>query len=285
MSPRVLMTMLTVFAGLIVLFNTLFMVRQTEQVMVLALGRVERLVSEPGLHFKLPFYHQLVYFDRRILGTDSPSEEVLTADQQRVVVDSFTRWRIKDAALFFRSVRTTPVALQRLDNIVNSKIREQVAQVRLDELVNEKRDDVMGKILEESRKEAAGLGILVVDVRLIRADLPSQNQEAVFNRMRTEREAQAISLRAKGDQEAQEIRATAEKQRTIMLAEAQRDAQKLRGEGEAAATRLTGAAFSRDPEFFRLTRSLEAYKAAFTPSNTLMLLDSGNDFMRTLVNP
>ncbi|NBV54847.1 MAG: protease modulator HflC [Proteobacteria bacterium] len=178
-----------------------------------------------------------------------------------------------------------PVALQRLDNIVSSKIREQVAQVRLDELVDSKRGEVMSKILQQSRQEAAGLGIFVVDVRLKRADLPRQNQEAVFNRMRTERQAEASALRAKGEQEAQEIRATAEKERTIMLAEAQREAQKMRGDGEAEAIRITGAAFNRDPGFFKLTRSLEAYRASFNPSNTLMVLDPSVEFLDKMVNP
>lgn len=269
----------------LLLLNTVFMVKQTEQVMVVALGRVERLIDSPGLHFKVPFYHQLVFFDKRILETDSSPEEVLTADRQRVVVDSFSRWKIDDAGKFYTSVRSVPVALQRLDNIVNSKIREQVAQVRLDELVDSKRGEVMGKILQGARKEAADLGIFVVDVRLKRADLPRQNQEAVFNRMRTERQAEASALRAKGEQEAQEIRATAEKERTILLAEAQREAQKMRGDGEAEAIKITGSAFNRDPQFFKLTRSLEAYKASFQPSNTLMILDPSVDFMDTMVNP
>jgi len=267
------------------LWSGVFMVRQTEQAMVVALGRVVRLVEEPGLHLKMPFYHQVVYFDKRILTNNSPTEEVQTLDKERVLVDSFTRWQIVDAGAFYRNVRSVPQALQRLDTIVNSNIREAVAQVRLGELVGEKRDEVMGSIVAQSAQQAAPMGIHIVDVRLKRVDLPQANSEAVFRRMRAERNKEASQLRAEGEEEAQKIRAEADKTRTVIIAEARRDAQKLSGEGEAQAIRITGAAFSRDPGFFKLTRSLEVYRESFTPSTTLMVVDPTVGVMDTFVNP
>lgn len=272
-------------AALILVWMSVFTVRQQEQAMLVALGRVVRLVNEPGLHVKMPFYHQIVYFDKRLLNNESPTEEVQTLDKERVLVDSFTRWQIADAGTFYRNVRSIPVAVQRLDTIVNSNIREAVAQVKLGDLVGEKRFDVMTDILKQSAEQAAPMGIRIVDVRLKRADLPQENSEAVFRRMRAERQKEASQLRAEGEEEAQKIRAEAERLRTVLLAEAQRDSQKLWGEGEAEATRITGAAFNKDPGFYHLTRSLEAYKASFGGSNTLMVVDPSTDFLKTMVNP
>lgn len=269
----------------ILLWSSLFVVRQQEQAMLVALGKVVRLESEPGLHIKMPFYHQVVYFDKRLLNNQSPTEEVQTLDKERVLVDSFTRWQIVDAGLFYRNVRTIDVAVQRLDAIVNSNIREQVAQVKLADLVGAKRDAVMRNLFTQSAEEAAPMGIRIVDVRLKRADLPQENSEAVFRRMRAERQKEANTLRAEGEEAAQKIRAEAEKERTVLLAEANRDSQKLWGEGEAEAIRITGAAFNKDPGFYKFTKSLDAYKASMTGSNTLMVVDPSSEFLGTMVKP
>jgi membrane protease subunit HflC len=273
------------FAALVLVLNTLFTVSQTQQAMIVSLGQIVREVDEPGLHMKVPFLHQVVMFDKRILETDSPAEEVQTLDKERVVVDSFTRWRITDAGQFFISVRTVGTAQLRLDTIVNSALREEVANVRLIDLVDDKRDDVMARILRRVQTESRGMGITVVDVRLKRADLPEANSESVFRRMRAEREKEALELRAQGQEEAQVIRAEAEKERTIILANATRDAQKLRGQGDGISIRTTGAAFSRDPDFYKLTRSLEVYRASLTASTTLMVLDPSVEVMDKFVNP
>jgi membrane protease subunit HflC len=273
------------FAALVVLLNTLFTVGQTQQVMVVSLGQIVREVDEPGLHLKVPFLHQAVVFDKRILETDSPAEEVQTLDKERVVVDSFTRWRITDVGQFFISVRTIGTAQLRLDTIVNSALREEVANVRLAELVDDKRDEVMTRILARVQTESRGMGIEVVDVRLKRADLPEANSESVFRRMRAEREKEALELRAQGEEEAAKIRAEAEKERTIILAEATKQAQILRGVGDSQSIRITGQAFSRDADFYKLTRSLEVYRAALTPSSTLMVLDPSTEVLDKLVNP
>ncbi|RYG60460.1 MAG: protease modulator HflC [Alphaproteobacteria bacterium] len=270
---------------LIVAWLSLYTVRQQEQAMIVALGKVVRLVDAPGLHMKMPFYHQVVYFDKRVLNNESPSEEVQTLDKERVLVDSYTRWQIVDAGIFYRNVRSIPVALQRLDMIVNSNVREAVAKVSLADLVTSKRYEVMREIQMESAEEAKQMGIKILDVRLKRTDLPKENSEAVFRRMRAERQKEASKLRAEGEEEAQKVRAEAERERTVLLAEAQRDSRKLQGEGEGEAIRITGAAFNKDPQFYKLTRSLDAYKEAFGGSNTLMVIDAGTDFMNTMVKP
>jgi modulator of FtsH protease HflC len=286
MSPRLHPLHLFLALGVLVtLLNTFFIVRQTEQAMVVSLGQIVREVDTPGLHLKVPFLHQAVLFDKRILATDSPAEEVQTLDKERVVVDSFTRWRIADAGQFFISVRSVATAQMRLDTIVNSALREEVALVRLAELVDSKRAKVMGRTLQRVRAEAKGMGIDVVDVRLKRADLPESNSEAVFRRMRAEREKEALQLRAQGEEEATKIRAEAERERTVILANATRDSQILRGDGDGAAIRITGAAFSKDTDFYKLTRSLEVYKNTLTPSTTLMIMDSSMDVLDKMINP
>lgn len=284
-QQKMMVYVFAAFAVFVLAMNSLFIVKQTETAMVLALGKVQRLIETPGVHAKIPFYENLVMFDQRVLDADSPPEEVQTLDKERVVVDSFTRWKIANAGTFYKNVRTVPQAVQRLDTIINSNIREQVALVSLTDLVGVKRTDVMRAIAAKSAEEAEPMGIRIVDVRLKSADLPQANSEAVFKRMRAERQKEAAQLRAEGEEEAQKIRASAERERTVILAEAKRDAQKLWGEGEAQATRITGAAFNRDPGFYALTKSLETYKTAFDPSNTLMVVDPGSALMRVLVNP
>lgn len=260
-------------AALILLVNTLFVVPQTQQAMVVALGKVVRDVTAPGLHAKVPFYHNVVYFDKRVLATDSQPEEVQSLDKKRLVVDSFTRWQIADVAQFYRSVRNVNTAMLRLNTIVNSNIRAVVASYRLLDLVGKDRQQAMAQILIAANREAAPLGIKVLDVRIKRTDLPQENSEAVFRRMRAEREKEAKEIRAEGDEMAQKIRASADASRTVIVAEAEKTAQVLRGQGDARAIAVTGAAYGKDRQFFNLTKGLEAARSAVQPSNTLLILD------------
>jgi membrane protease subunit HflC len=266
--------------GVIVALNAFFTVRETEQAMVLRFGRVDRVVAEPGLHAKIPFIQQLLFFDKRIRETDSAPEELQTLNKKRVVVDSFTRWRIVDVKKFYQAVRTENTALSRLNPIVNSAIRNVVARATLEELVSGDRPRLMADIKTEASREAAPFGIEIVDVRIKRADLPEANSRAVFLRMRAEREKEAKEIRAKGAEEAQIIRASAEKERTILLAEADRDAQKLRGEGDAEAIKVTGKAFNQDQRFYSFLRSLEAYTKSLKKDTTLVL-DPSVEFLKT----
>ncbi len=275
---------LIVFAAIIVVvaMNSLFIVKETNQAMVLRFGKVDRLVAEPGLHVKLPLVQQLMFFDKRVLRTDSEPEELQTFDKKRVLVDSFTRWRIVDAEKFYQAVRTERSAIQRLNLIVNSNIRSVVAKETLVELVSGERQRLMGEIQAGASKQAAPFGIDIVDVRIKRADLPDKNSQAVFLRMRAEREKEAKEIRASGGEKAQRIRADAEKQRTILLAEAERDAQILRGEGDAESIKVTARAFSKDPDFYGFLRTLEAYKTSLGGKDTMMLLDPSVEFLKKL---
>lgn len=259
------------FAALVVAFNSLYTVPETAQAMVLRFGKVERVVTEPGLHAKMPFVQQVLFFDKRLLETDSDPEELQTVDKKRVVVDSFTRWRITDAEQFFKSVRTKATAVQRINTIVNSNIRRVVARETLNSLVTEKRADIMQEIQDASSKEADQLGIEIVDVRIKRSDLPEANASAVYQRMRSERQKEATEIRAEGEEESQKIRAEVDRKRTIILAEAERDAQKLRGEGDAVAIKTTAEAFSEDQTFYSFVRSLETYEAGLVSDTTLIL--------------
>lgn len=284
MSVRQILSLLVLAFGGILFVNSAFIVKETDQVMVVQLGEVKRLVAEPGLNFRTPFVQQLIYFDKRILETDSASEEIQTKEKERVLVDSFSRWRIADAKKFYEAVRTQERARERLDVIVNAALRRVLAKHTFASLISEDRSTLMQEILETSSAQAESLGVEVVDVRIKRADLPAELSRKISNRMRTEREKEAKEIRAKGDEEAQKIRADAERQRTIMLAEAQRDAQKLRGEGDAEATRITAAAFSKDSDFFEFKRSLEAYVNSLTDGTTTMVLDPSLDFFKYFRN-
>lgn len=280
MRPKYVFGLATLFIAIIVVFNSTFTVQETQQAMVLRLGKVDRLVAEPGLHLKLPLVQQIYYFDKRILETDSSAEEVQTIDKKRVVVDSFTRWRIVDAQNFYQAVRTENTAVQRINSIVNSNIRRVVASETLEELVSGDRSRLMQEIEVAATKEAEPFGVEIVDVRIKRADLPTENSLAVFKRMRTEREKEAKEIRAEGEEKAQKLRAEADRERTVILADADREAQVLRGQGDALAIKVTGAAFSKNPEFYNLMRSLEAYEESLSGNDTLFLLDSGVEFLQ-----
>jgi len=284
MKPIHILLLILVAAGAVLAANSAFVVRETDQAMVLALGRVERTIAEPGLHFKVPFYQQLLYFDRRVLEADAPQQEVPTQDKKRIVIDSFTRWRIADAKLFFESLRTMAGAQTQLNRIVNSNILQVVGQNTLLDLVSGDRAAIVEAIRAAAAEQAEPFGIEIIDIRIKRTDLPDANQRAVFERMRTEREAEARDIRARGAEQAQIIRAEAEKERTILLAEANRDAQKLRGDGDAEAIRITAAAYGQDPEFFKFQRSLQAYREGLVSGNaeTLLLLDPSVGFFDTL---
>lgn len=278
-AKQILIVLVLALVGLIASLSA-FVVQETEQVMVLQLGKVKRLEAEPGLKWRVPFAEQLIYFDKRILETDAGKEEIQSKDKKRLVVDSFTRWRIVDARKFFEAVRTDSAARARLNIIVNSNIRRALARHNLVDVVSGDRQKIMEDVLGEARKEAESLGIEIVDVRIKRADLPVANSRAVFNDMRTEREKEAKEIRAGGAEKAQQIRADAERQRTILLAEAQRDAQKIRGEGDAESIRISAEAFGKDPEFYAFIRSLEAYQQSLKDDNTMMVIDPSSEFFK-----
>ncbi|MFT7143963.1 MAG: membrane protease subunit HflC [Alphaproteobacteria bacterium] len=274
--------LLLIIVGLssIVGANSLFTVHETEQAMVIQLGEVRNIISEPGLNYKLPFVQNVIFLDKRIMETDSKPAEIQSSLKEPMMVDSFTRWRIIDAQKFYKAVRTEEGARKRIDLIVNSNLRQKLALHTSKDIVSGDRNKIMQDILVSSHKQALPLGIEIVDVRIKRADWPANISQAVYQRMNAERNKEAKEIRAQGAEKAQGIRATSEKERTIILAHAQRDAQKLRGEGDGESIRLTANAFSQDADFYSFIRSLEAYKRSFIGSDTLMVLDPSVDFFK-----
>lgn len=281
MSQRIVIPVLALaVVVLILVFSTMFTVHQTEQALVLQLGNPVRLVSQPGLQFKTPLLQNVVYFDKRILDMEPPAEEVIAADQKRLVVDSYARYRIADPLLFYQRVGTEAVARTRLSSIISSALRLVIGNVQLSSVVAEKRASVMQQIRDDVNVEAKKLGIDVVDVRIRRADLPSENSQAVFERMKTERQREAAQFRAEGAREANKIRANADRQRIETLAEAQKQSQILRGDGDAASVKIYADAFGRDKNFFSFYRSLEAYRTSLANRDTTLVLSPDSEFFR-----
>ena len=258
-----------------------FVVDLTETAIVVALGKPVRTVTEPGLQFKIPFYHQVTFFDKRFLDYDAPARDVITSDKKSMVIDNFAKWRIVDPLKVFQAFQTQRGALQRLDDIIYSELRVELGRHELPEIVSANRGLIMKLVSDRSNEKASIYGLEVLDVRIKRADLPEQNEKAIFQRMQAERERQAKGYRAEGEEEAQKIRSEAEKDKEIILAEAYRTSQELRGEGEARAYKTYAEAYKQGPEFFEFIRSMEAYKKVFA-NNTTMVLTPDSEFLKYL---
>ena len=258
-----------------------YTVPQWEQAIVVQLGEPVRTVQEPGLYFKLPLVQNVLYFDKRLLAYDAAPKEILTKDKQQLVVDNFSRWRIRDPLQFYRTVRNEAGAQSRLDDVIYSIVRENLGRHTLREIMNEKRTEVMAEVTKESDAKARDYGIEVADVRIKRADLPEKNELNVFNRMRTERERLAKKFRAEGDEEARKIRSESDKEVQILTAEARKQADITRGQGDAQAVKIFADAYGRDPEFYQLVRTLEAYRNSITDGTTL-ILSPNSEFFRYL---
>lgn len=284
MKNRLLIPFLALIVVLVIVaFNTVFIVRQTEQVLVLQFGNPVRPIRTPGLEFKWP-YQNVVRYDKRILDVEPPAEEVNAADQKRLVVDSYARYQISDPLQFFQTIGSGDVAREttrtRLGSIIGSTLRRVIGNVPLASVVAERRAEVMRQVRDEVNLQARSFGINVIDVRIKRADLPTENSQAIFERMKTERQREAAQFRAEGAREAQKIRSNADRQRVEIIAEAQKQAQILRGEGDAESVRVYADAFNRDPEFFAFYRSLEAYRDALANRDTTLVLSPDSEFFR-----
>jgi membrane protease subunit HflC len=275
------LTGIVVVVGLIFINLTFFTVDQTERAIVVQLGKPVQVVDNPGLHFKLPFVQQVIFFEKRILTYDAAPAEILTEDKKNLVVDNYTKWKIINPLRFYQTVRNISGAQTRLDDIVYSEIRVQLGVHSLSEILSETREQIMRNVTEKTDNVAEAYGIQVVDVRIKRADLPAQNEQAVFGRMNAERERQAKRYRSEGQEESQKIRSTADKERAIILAQAYRQAQEIKGKGDAEAIRTYAEAFERNPEFYEFRRTLEAYKKALKDETTLVLTPD-NQFLNYL---
>ncbi len=269
---------IVIAAGTLV-FSALFTVHQTQQALVLQLGNPIRAETEPGLKFKLPFVQNVTFFDRRILDLDPPAQEIILNDQKRINVDSFVRYKIVDPLEFRKTAQSDANFRQIFGGRLNAAVRSEVGKVLLGDMLSNKRDDVMQRITEQLKVQAPQFGIEVVDVRIGRTDLPETTSQSVYNRMRSQRIAEAAKLRAQGAELKAKIQAEADRDRTIILAEAQKNSQVLRGQGEGVKTTILNEAFGQDMDFFEFYRSMEAYNEAFGEGTT-MVLSPDSDFFK-----
>lgn len=256
---------------LVVMSRMFYTVSEMTQAVVTQLGRPVRLVNEPGLHVKIPFLQQLTFFDNRLLDYNAAPAPVITRDKKNLLVDNYAKWQISDPLKFLQTVQNEAGAQARLDDIIYAKVREQLGLHDLVEVIATQRAPVMEAVTSGSHEAAAAYGIAVVDVRIKRADLPPENAQAVYGRMRSEREREAKRYRSEGQEEALKIRAATDKQRTIMLAEAYEKEQAIRGQGDASAARIYAEAFQQDPDFFSFARTLEAYRKSLKDKTTVLL--------------
>ena len=267
-----LISLLAIVVLLFVLgVSPFFVVDITQTAIVVQLGKPVRNVTEPGLKLKVPFIQEVTYFDKRLLDYDSSAQDVITQDKKTILIDNFAKWRITDPLKVYQNFQTQRGALQRLHDIIYSELRVELGRHDLSEIVSKTRSDIMKIVTQRSNEKASAYGLEIQDVRIKRADLPEQNEKAVFARMQAERERQAKQYRAEGAEEAQKIRSEAEKDREILLAEAYRTAEELRGDGDAKAFKIYASAYRQDPRFFEFTGSMEAYKKTFNGKSTIVM--------------
>jgi membrane protease subunit HflC len=277
--------LIAIVAVIVVADYTFFTVDPTEQALVLRFGQpVRDLVSQPGLHARVPFIDSVVYIDKRILKLDNERQEVLVAENQRLEVDAFVRYRIADPLLFYQSVFNVKGADAQLGGMLNSALRRTLSEASIVDIVRNRRDALMADIRDQVKVGAARFGLDIVDVRIKRADLPPENSDAVFRRMQAERQRLAATFRAQGSQQSQQIKADADAKVTVTVAQAQQQSEQIRGEGDSERNRIFAQAYGTDPDFFAFYRSMQAYDAAFK-SDTQAILSPKSDFFRYFSNP
>jgi membrane protease subunit HflC len=274
-------------AGLLFLLfiglSSTFEVHQTQQALLLRFGEPvpdRGLITEPGLHFKLPLIETVVYLDNRILDLESSKQEVLASDNQRLEVDAFVRYKIANALKFYQTVGSVAGADNQLGSVLNSAVRRVLGDANQSQIVRDERVALTAKIREQVNREAERFGVSIVDARIRRVDLPRQISEKVFDRMRTERAREAAEYRALGQQDAQQIRSSAQRDATVIVAEAQQQGDTMRGEGEAERNRVFAEAFSPDPDFFAFYRSMQAYDASLKGKGARFVVSPSSDFFR-----
>ena len=261
-------------------FFSIFIVKEINQAIVLQFGDPKRIITKPGINFKIPFIQNVVFLDKRILNLDTPPEEVIASDQKRLIVDAFARFQIVDPLKFYISVGNERVARSRLSTIINSRIRSVLGTQRLQTLLSADRTNQMSLIQDGVNNEAENFGINIVDVRIKRADLPQANSEAIYKRMQTEREREAKEFRAKGAEMAAEITANADKEVTVILANAEKTSEILKGEGDGQRNKIFANAFGQDPEFFAFYRAMQAYERALIGGETSLILSPDSEFFK-----
>ena len=284
---HILVPLIVLIILAVVGLSSVFTVQQTQQALVLRFGEPvagRGIVTEPGLHFKIPLIEGVVHLDKRILDLESPQQEVLASDNQRLVVDAFLRYQIVDPLKFFQAVGTGAIADNQLSSILNSSVRRILGEVPMSSVIKLQRAALMVKIRDLVNMESERLGVAAIDVRIRRADLPKEISEKVFSRMQSERQREAAENRAKGNEEAQIITSKADRDVTVLIAAAQQQADTTRGEGDAARAGIFAAAYSKDPEFFAFYRSMQAYEAGLKAGSTRMVVAPTSDFFRYFGN-
>jgi membrane protease subunit HflC len=266
-------------------YGSLFTVYQTKQALVVRFGEPVRVITEPGLHVKIPLADTVITVDNRILDLENAAQEVFASDQRRLVIDAFARYRITDVLRFYQTVTNIDGANSRLSSLLNAALRRVLGEATLIHVVRDQRAALMARVRDQLDREARAFGIEVVDVRIRRADLPEQNSQAVYQRMQTERQRQAASIRGEGNQKSQEIRAKADRDVTVLVAEAQSRGEQIRGEGDGDRNRIFAETYTKDPDFFAFYRSMQAYEAGLRASDTRLVLRPDSDFFKYFGNP
>lgn len=287
MTPRAMAIIVVVMGVLILLSQTLFVVKQSEQAIVLSFGDPVRTIHAPGqggagLNAKIPFVQQVVKLDRRNIGLEAGQEEIISSGQQRLVVDAFIRYRITDPLLFYTALRDEQTAADRIERLVNSSLRQILGSASQPDIVSGRRAQLMqqARLDVDRRAKASRLGIEIIDLRMRRADLPSQNREFIFRRMQTARQQEAARLRAGGEQQKREIIAGADKEVAITLATARQQQGQVMGEGDAQRTRIFANSFGKDPSFAAFFRSMQAYEQSMADGQTTLVLSPDSAFFR-----
>ncbi|MEC7871540.1 MAG: protease modulator HflC [Candidatus Neomarinimicrobiota bacterium] len=269
---------------LLVGFSSIFIVDETNQVVILQLGKPVKTVTKPGINVKLPFpFQEKITFDDRLLEYDSPPEEILSKDKKTLIVDNYVRWKIVDPLQFLKTVQAIPTAKSRMDDIVYSELRRELGTHDMVEIITQNREEIMDVVTKASNEATLSYGISVLDVRIRRVDLPSQNEESIYARMEAERKRQANKFRSEGEEEAQKIRAATDRDKTIILADAYKEAERIRGEGDAKAVQVYARSYSADPKFYEFVRTLDAYKKVVDDKTTLVL-PSGSKLFKLLMD-
>lgn len=282
MPPKTIFIALAVLAALSFVGDSFFVVNQQQQALILQFREPMRVIKDPGLNFKIPLIQEVVFFDKRVLPIEAPEQEAILADQKRLVVDAFARYRISDPLKYFQRLNNERIATDQLGTVVNSSMRQVLGTMTLKDVLSAERSKVMNSISEEvnAKSKDADYGVEIVDVRIRRADFPAQTSQAIFERMKSERVREAKEIRAKGEQLSQEIRSKADRERTILLAEAQKQAETTRGQGDEEALKIMASAAGKDTSFFNFYRSMQAYRETLANKDTSFVLSPDSEFFR-----
>jgi membrane protease subunit HflC len=270
--------------AILLFLSTIFTVDQRQQVLILQFGQPIRTINKPGIKFKIPLIQNAVFFDKRIIDLGISEQEVIASDQKRLIINAFAKYQIIDPLKFYTTVGTTQGFANKISGILDSSLRQVIGEVTLSELLTENRSNIMAKIKDVVSSASEIFGVKIVDVRIMRADLPKENSDAIYARMQTEREKEAREIRANGAEEADKIRAAADKERTIILAEAKKSSDITKGNGEAESNKIYANSYGRDPEFADFYRSMSAYKEALNSEKTKMVISPDGEFFKYFSN-